>query len=88
MPRSFSLGDRFERLIDRLVRNGRYNNASEVLREGLRALEDRERERAKSVSDLRVLVEESDREGGGAPAEVVRKRLLASIARRSKTRRS
>lgn len=88
MPRSFSLGDHFERLVDRLVKNGRYNNASEVLREGLRALEDREREREKSVADLRRLVEESDQEGGGAPAETVRKRLLAGIARRSKSRRS
>ena len=49
MPtRNIVLTDRQAELIERLVRLGRYQNASEVLREGLRLIEDREaREKAR-----------------------------------------
>lgn len=87
MPRSFALGDHFERLIQRLVKRGRYNNASEVVREGLRMLEDRERQRKSTVSDLRALVEEADRDGGEIPAEEVRKRLLSRYEKKGPARR-
>jgi len=43
MPSSYTLGARFETLIQDLVQSGRYNNASEVVRDGLRMIEDRER---------------------------------------------
>ncbi|MFP1130911.1 type II toxin-antitoxin system ParD family antitoxin [Asticcacaulis sp. W401b] len=43
MGTSVSLGDHFEGLIKGLVENGRYNNASEVVRDGLRMVEARER---------------------------------------------
>jgi antitoxin ParD1/3/4 len=39
MPSSYTLGARFEALVKGLVESGRYNNASEVVREGLRLLE-------------------------------------------------
>ncbi|HZV69540.1 MAG TPA: type II toxin-antitoxin system ParD family antitoxin [Saprospiraceae bacterium] len=39
---SISLGDHFEDFIESTVRNGRFNNASEVVRAGLRLLEDEE----------------------------------------------
>lgn len=35
MPRSYALGDRFEAFIDAQVKGGRYNNASEVVRDAL-----------------------------------------------------
>lgn len=41
-----------------LVASGRYNNASEVLRDGLRLLEERERLREIKVLELRRLAEE------------------------------
>jgi antitoxin ParD1/3/4 len=87
VPRSFALGDRFERIIDRLVKNGRYNNASEVVRDGLRLIEDRELRRTKTIRGLRELVEESDRQGGAVPAEEVRERLLSRYKTPSKSRR-
>lgn len=43
MGTSVSLGDHFEGLIKGLVEKGRYNNASEVVRDGLRMVEARER---------------------------------------------
>ena len=39
---SISLGNHFENFIDNSVNNGRFNNASEVVRAGLRLLEDEE----------------------------------------------
>ena len=39
---SISLGNNFENFIDNSVNNGRFNNASEVVRAGLRLLEDEE----------------------------------------------
>lgn len=59
MPRSYALGSHFEALIDELVKDGRYNNASEVVLEGLRLLEDREKLRGLKLAELRRLVEEA-----------------------------
>ena len=39
---SISLGDHFENFVDQSINNGRFNNASEVVRAGLRLLEDEE----------------------------------------------
>ena len=58
MPRSFALGDRFEAFIDTQIRTGRYNNASEVVREGLRLLEDYELTLRSRTDELRTLVDE------------------------------
>ena len=61
MPRSYALGSHFENLIDELVKGGRYNNASEVVREGLRLLEDREKLRQLKVEAIRRSIEASRR---------------------------
>ena len=39
---SISIGDHFESFIESTVSNGRFNNASEVVRAGLRLLEEEE----------------------------------------------
>lgn len=62
MARSFALGDRFERFIDRQVKGGRFNNASEVVRAGLRLLEDSERGDAEKLAQLRAMIRESVRD--------------------------
>ncbi len=46
MPSSYVIGDHFEAFIKTQIRQGRYASASEVIRDGLRALEDREKFRA------------------------------------------
>ena len=54
MPtRNVVLTDHHEEVIDRLVKSGRYQNASEVLREGLRLVEQREAEDAAKLKRLR-----------------------------------
>lgn len=58
MPtRNVVLTDHQEGLIGRLVESGRYQNASEVLREGLRLLERQEAEDAARLEALRQAVE-------------------------------
>jgi antitoxin ParD1/3/4 len=57
MPtRNVVLTDRQEALIETLVESGRYQNASEVLREGLRLIEEREAENAAKLERLREAV--------------------------------
>jgi antitoxin ParD1/3/4 len=63
MASSYTLGTRFEAFIKELVASGRYNNASEVLREGLRLLEDREKLREIRIAELRRLAEEGEVSG-------------------------
>ena len=42
MPTSVALGTHFEAFVKMQVASGRYNNASEVVRDGLRLLQDQE----------------------------------------------
>jgi antitoxin ParD1/3/4 len=58
MPSSYTLGARFEAFVKGLVASGRYNNASEVVRDSLRLLEDREKLREVKVAELRRHPEE------------------------------
>jgi antitoxin ParD1/3/4 len=58
MPtRNVVLTDHQANLLEQLVTNGRYQNASEVLREGLRLLENREAEDAYRLAALRNAVQ-------------------------------
>ncbi len=43
MPSSYTLGSHFEAFVQAQLASGRYNNASEVLRDALRMMEERER---------------------------------------------
>ena len=63
MPtRNVVLTDRQAELLETLVKSGRYQNASEVLRDGLRLVEQREAEDAGKLKALRA----SARAGVGA----------------------
>lgn len=55
MPtRNVVLGQQQHEFVDQLVASGRYQNASEVLREGLRLLERRDAEDATRLAALRA----------------------------------
>ena len=58
MPaRNVSLTAHFAEFLDRNVESGQFSNASEVVREGLRLLEQRQREEALKLEALRAAVE-------------------------------
>ena len=76
MPISADLGRKLEDIVDGLVKKGRYNSKSEVLREGVRLVQEREarlaeldRSIARGLADAKA--------GRGKPAEEVFDRLVA-----------
>ena len=68
---TFSLGRHFEEFLRDQVASGRYNNASEVVREGLRLVEEREAKLARLRKDIREGLES----GGDFSEEEVRAHL-------------
>ena len=54
MPSSYDVEEHFEAFIKSQIRQGRYASASEVIRDGLRVLEDREKFRAMKLDALRA----------------------------------
>lgn len=58
MPtRNINLTDHLDSFVEEKVTSGRYQNASEVVREGLRLLEDREKEDQLKLESLRAAVQ-------------------------------
>ena len=78
MP-NYALSDHYERFIRKQLESGRYNNASEVVRAGLRMLEDFEAEREKWLrEETPARLAELQRDPTkGIPAEAVFSRLEA-----------
>lgn len=75
MPRSYNIGDHFEIFIAEQIAKGRYANASEVLRAGLRSLEDDERLMEARLAELRAAVKVGRESGPAKPAGEVLDRL-------------
>jgi antitoxin ParD1/3/4 len=84
MPSSYALGNQFDRFVDGLVKSGRYNSKSEVIRDGLRLLQDRERGRAGQIKELRAAFRKGIESGPRVPAEEVFDRLEAKYAKMAK----
>jgi antitoxin ParD1/3/4 len=77
MPSSYAISEHFEQFIRLQVESGRFTNASEVVRAGLRLLEDQEMVRQKRLEELRQLIEDGAQSGLGRPADDVFDRLEA-----------
>ena len=77
MPSSYALGAHFESLMDDLIRSGRYNSKSEILRDGLRVIEERESRREAELDALKKALAEGMTSGPSIPAEQVFDELKA-----------
>ncbi len=74
-----SLTPHFERLVQQKVESGRYHSASEVIRDALRLLEERDRIDAAKLEALRVDIREGLESG---PAEDLDMDAIKQRARR------
>jgi len=77
MPTSVALSPHFEAFIRQQVDSGRFNNVSEVVRAGLRLLEEHETEQATKLQTLREAISVGLTSGPSVPAEEVFDRLEA-----------
>lgn len=87
MPVSAEIGPKLEKYVAKLVKTGRYNSKSEVIREGLRLLQEREA----AYEELRKKIQagiESANAGRMIPIEDVRERLIARYKNWGKTKRA
>ena len=75
-----SIGTRWEGFVERTVRSGRYGSASEVVREGLRLVEEREAK----LQALRATLDASIAEGGAAGEDALEAELAAKAAELTK----
>lgn len=76
MPTSVALGNHFESFVRDQVRSGRFNNTSEVVRAGLRLLEEHEAR----VDALRAEIAAGRASGAAKSGEAVFDRLEARYA--------
>ncbi|WP_457151540.1 type II toxin-antitoxin system ParD family antitoxin [Mesorhizobium sp. P5_C1] len=76
MAISADLGNRLEEIVNQLVSTGRYNSKSEVLREGVRLVEEREKRLAALDAALAKGISDADA-GRIKPADEVLDRLEA-----------
>ena len=82
MPTSVALGNHFEEFIKEQLASGRFNNASEVVRAGLRLLEDQEKLRQIRHAELEAASQEGiDSEDAGTIEEVIARNRARRRAR-------
>lgn len=80
MPTSVALSSHFEAFVREQVDSGRYNNVSEVVRAGLRLLEDEEKLREMKLAQLRGAIAAGLESGPERSAEQVFERLEAKYS--------
>lgn len=73
---NLSIGDRWEGFVEKAVKSGRYASASEVVREGLRLVEEREAK----LQALRETLDASIARGGRITDDELEQSLAATSA--------
>jgi antitoxin ParD1/3/4 len=87
MPTSVALGNHFEEFIKKQLESGRFNNVSEVVRAGLRLLEDEEKLREVRHAELKAAIQEGvDSEDAGTIEEVVARNRARRQARKASSK--
>ena len=79
MAISAELGETLEQVVSDLVENGRYNSKSEVLREGVRLVQEREARFRELQAKLQAGMDDIEA-GRVSPADEVFDRIRAKIA--------
>ncbi len=77
MPTSVALSSHFETFVRDQVESGRYNNASEVVRAGLRLLEDQQKQAELQLEAMRAAIAAGLASGRSVPGDQVLDRLEA-----------
>jgi antitoxin ParD1/3/4 len=91
MPSSYSVGPHFEAFIQKLIESGRYANASEVVRSGLRLLEEHHEERERQRAEFWAKIDEglADIDAGRVvPAEEAFARVRQAMKGRRQGRKA
>ncbi|EFH13746.1 type II toxin-antitoxin system ParD family antitoxin [Teichococcus cervicalis] len=85
MPSSYTIGPHFEAFVQRLLASGRYSSASEVMRDGLRLLEERQRQQD-SLEHLQRAWQEGIASGEAGPLDIeaVKQEARARMAMRGR----
>ncbi len=86
MPTSVALGNHFESFLREQVASGRFNNASEVVRAGLRLLEETEQRKKLELDALRAEIAAGRASNPDKPAADVFDRLEAKYEAQAKVR--
>jgi antitoxin ParD1/3/4 len=84
MATSYSIGKHFEEFIASLIASGRYSTASEIIRDGLRIIEEREQRREAQLEWLRAEIQKGL--DSGLPREFDPKTLAEEVKARGRRR--
>lgn len=82
MPSSYNLGVHYETFVRELVESGRYASASEVMRDSLRLLEEKEEQRKARLEALRSEIKTGIESGESVSSDEVFNRLEAKYSGR------
>jgi antitoxin ParD1/3/4 len=77
---SYEIGSQLNHFVEDLVSSGRYNSKNEVVREGLRLLQEREQLRQIKLEEVRKAFQEGINSGRDSTANAVFDRLEAKYA--------
>ncbi len=85
MPSSYVIGEHFEQFVKAQIGSGRYSSASEVIRDALRLMQEREQLREVKLANLRSEVQKGLASEPTKPAKEVFAGLRKRIARDAST---
>ena len=83
MPSSYSIGEHYEAFAKELVASGSYASVSEVLRDSLRLMEEREALRAWKLNELKKAIQDGLDSGEPEPMESLEDFLAEARARQA-----